>query len=98
MFSTSKDVLFLVLAFSILLLTVLFAWILVYIIMIFREVNRLAKGVEEKVKRVDELLVTIKEKIEHSTSYLGLLVEVVRQGLAFVREKKEKKGRRSKEE
>jgi hypothetical protein len=98
MLQTSKDLLFIILGVSIFGFTVFICWAIYYVVMMLRQANDMLTEFRANMKRLEEVLGGIKEKIEHSASYLSLLVEVARQGLTFMREKKEKKGRKSKEE
>jgi len=96
MLETSKDLLFIVLAICIFGLTVFICWAIYYLVMILKQANQIIADFREKIKKIDETLALIKEKIEHSTSYLGLLVEGIRQMLVFLREKKEKRAKKEK--
>ena len=90
MLETSKDVLFIILAFSILWLTVFISFILFYIVRIFRTAGKIISRTEETISKVDDLVDFLKEKIGKSTSHLILLAELVKQGMSFIHDKKEK--------
>jgi CHASE3 domain sensor protein len=75
---SSKDLLYIVLAFCILWLTIFMAWFIYYLAMIMRQVFLSTKEMRERVKKVDEVMKALKEKIEHSASYLLLIGEGVK--------------------
>lgn len=91
MFETSKDLLLIILAVCILGFTIFICWAIYYFIMILRQANQIVKDIREKIKKIDDTITLIKEKIEHSASHLTLLAEGVRQTMVYMKEKKEKK-------
>ena len=70
---TSKDILNLSVAISAFGLAFLLGWILVYMIMIIRRMVRILSGVEESLKKVESFMITAREKLESSASYLSML-------------------------
>lgn len=90
MLETSKDFLFIVLAFSILWLTIFISWLLYYIIKIFRNTSRVIDRVNETISKIDSFVDLVKAKVEKSTSHLVLLGEIIKQGMDFMERKKEK--------
>lgn len=90
MFETSKDLLYIVIAFCILWITVFICWLLYYFISIIGNVRSVIKSVKEKLEKVDELINLVKEKVEHSATYLGVIVEGVGKIIDYVKEKKSK--------
>lgn len=91
MIETSKDLLYVVLAFSVLWLTIFFSWMLYYVIMMLRQANQLINSFREKVEKVGQTIEKIKEKFEHASSYLGLICKAVEKMVDFVAERKKKK-------
>ena len=77
MFETSKDILYLVIAFCVLWLTVFICWLLWQFISIISKVRRLVKSIQDKVEKIEGIIDLLKDKIEHSATYLGLIVEGV---------------------
>jgi hypothetical protein len=61
----------------------------------FRKANELFSGFKRKMDAVDEILKTIKDKIEHSASSILLLVKAVEELLVFLSERKGKRKRKS---
>ncbi|MFH1427044.1 MAG: hypothetical protein ABIG60_00750 [Patescibacteria group bacterium] len=74
----SKDLLYIVIAFCILWLTVFVAWFIYYLIMIMRQVFQIIKEVREKINKVDKAIKDFKDKVEHGTAYLALISEGVK--------------------
>lgn len=74
----SKDLLFVVLAFCVLWLTIFLAWFIYYLAMIFRQFYLGTKEMRERLHKVDSAITAFKEKIEHSASYLLLIGEGIK--------------------
>jgi predicted PurR-regulated permease PerM len=87
----SKDLLYVILAFCILWLTIFLAWFIYYLAMMMRQFYQVVKEMRERLKKVDETLDTLKQKIEHSASYLSLIGDGVKKLVEVVREHSEKK-------
>ena len=85
---TSKDVLNLSLAVSVFGLAFLVGWILVYTILIIRRLVRLLAGIEERMRKIDDFLGAVKDKLEHSASYLSLLATAVRELINYFMEQR----------
>jgi len=86
----SKDLLYVVIAFCVLLFTVFSVWLIYYMAMIMRQAYKVVKETREKINKVDEILKSLKDKIEHSASYLVLISEGVKKLVEVIREKSEK--------
>lgn len=97
MLYTSRDLLNIVFAFCILWLTILLSWALYYMILIIRDAYGIAKGMRQRLDAVDQFLKLVTEKLEHTTSYLGLMVETLGRLIAFVETRGESKRKRSRE-
>lgn len=87
----SKDLLYVVLAFCVLLFTVFSVWVIYYLAMIMRQAFKIVKETREKINKVDEVLKALKEKIEHSASYLVLIGEGVKKLVEMIKNKGESK-------
>lgn len=88
MFETSKDILYYVLAFCILWITVFICWFLFYVVSIIGSVRKVIKGIQEKLEKVDELINLVKDKVEHSATYLPLIVEGIGKLVDYFKDKK----------
>ena len=89
MLYTSKDLLYIVLAFCILWLTIFFSWALYYVALILRDAYRMFSDMRQRLDAVDQFIKVVTEKLEHTTSYLGLLVEGFGRLVTFLQERKE---------
>ncbi|MFA5133785.1 MAG: hypothetical protein WC459_03215 [Patescibacteria group bacterium] len=88
MFESSKDILYLILAFCILWLTIFLSWLLFYFISILRNVSKLVKDARSKYLSVEKAIASIKEKIESGASHLGLIAEAVKRIVIYFLESK----------
>lgn len=95
---TSKDLLYVIISFCILLVSVFFSWLLFYFAMIAKQLYDLIKGVRDRIKKVDDTIDAFREKIEHSTSYLLLIGEGIKKlvEVAINYQNKKKEGARGK--
>ena len=76
---TSKDLLFVVLAFCALWLTVFILWLLYYVIAIVRDAEALVHQVKGAVGKVDALAHAAHEKMERSAASLTLIAQAVKE-------------------
>ncbi len=86
---TSRDILNLVLAFGVLWLVILLTWLLWHVIGITRAVHATLEDFRNRLRAVDEVLQLIREKLESTSTYLGLLVDVVKEGIRWFRDKED---------
>jgi len=87
----SHDVLNITLAFCALLLSVLIAWFIYYLVMTVREMFKAVHGVNDKIEKVGAVIDSLKDKIEHSASYLLLIGEGVKKLVEMMGNAKAKK-------
>ncbi len=85
MFSSSVDILNLVLAVCIALLTLFLCWSLYYFIASARRINKIAKQIELGVSKAEEVISLIKDKIKGGSAYLMILAEVAKQAMEFAK-------------
>lgn len=83
MFESSKDILYIVLAFCILWLTIFLSWLLFYIVSLVKNLRWFIKGAKDNVANVIKSIDGIKEKIENSFSHLGFLADAAKRLLAY---------------
>ena len=93
MFSTSTDILILVAAIAIAVLTFFIAWMIYYFIRILKQTNKMVDEIKEKVEKFGDILDTLKQKISDSFSNLGLLTKAVARFIDFFKERKANKGK-----
>ncbi len=91
MFTSSGDILNLVLAVSIAVLTFFLCWAIYYFVASVQKVYNLVKRIELGIEKAEELLEIAKGKLKNSSAYFMILGEIVRKAMDFVKEKKEKK-------
>lgn len=89
MFSTSVDILNLVIAACILFLTVFICVLLYNLIASLRRINKIARIIETGVVKLEELINLAKEKLRNSSAYFMILAEVAKKAMEFVKDKKE---------
>jgi hypothetical protein len=88
MIQTSQDLLFLVLAFCVLWITILFCWGLYYLVVMLRDAYKISKNVNRKIEAFGELIEALKSKV----STMGAFLTLFSHGLsAFIDHLKEKK-------
>ena len=78
LFTYSQDILYLVLAFCVLWLTVFLVWFVYYLIASIRQFHQITKSVKKQVDEVDAIMQMLKSRIERSSSYLSIIVEGVK--------------------
>ena len=78
MFETSQDLLNIVIAVSVLGLAFFICWAIYYVVMIFRQIFKVVREMRDRLHKMDDFLQSLKEKVEHSTSYLLLISEGVK--------------------
>ena len=91
MFETSKDFLNIAIGSAILGLAVFSCWAIYYFARILQQVFRISKEMRDRLHKIDEVLKSLKEKIEHSTSYLLLIGEGVKKLVEVAKRYSEKK-------
>lgn len=90
MIQTSKDILFLVLGVSVLVISFFFSLLLYYLIKVVSELSKAAKAIGRVGHRVDEVSKAIKEKVA-GFSLMPLVSEAIRLVIEFLRDKRGKK-------
>ncbi len=88
MFSTSLDILNLVLATCVLLLTIFICWALYNFIVSLQRVNKITKLLETGIVKIDEVVSMAKDKLHSSSAYFMILVELAKKAMDFVQEKR----------
>lgn len=96
MFQTSLDLLYLGLFVAVALVAIFLCLVLLYLALMVKNVYEVFRSFRKKMDLLDEVLKTLKEKIEHSATYLGLLVEGVGKLVEYLKEKKEKQKEKKK--
>jgi len=87
----SHDLLNIVIALSVLLFTIFSCWAIYYLARILQQMFKVIKETRDRLNKFDELVNMVKEKIEHSASYLPLIVESVKKMVDIMKNRAEKK-------
>lgn len=91
MFTTSGDVLNLVLAVSVAVLTFFLCWAIYYFVASIQKVYKLIKRIEAGLSKAEELLELAREKLKNSSAYFMILGEIAKKAMEFVKDKKERR-------
>ncbi len=78
MLETSRDLLNIVIAASVFLFTVFVCWALYYFAQILRQTFKIVSEMRARLGKIDEFIKMLKDKIDHSASYLLLIGEGVK--------------------
>ena len=79
MIETSKDLLFIVLAFCILWLTIFLSWLLYYVISIIRDAEAVVRQVKAAVEKIDDLTRGVKARFDKSAASFTLVAQAVKE-------------------
>lgn len=89
MFSTSIDILNLVLAVCIAFLSFFLCWAIYYFVVSVQKVHRLIKKVELGVAKAEQVIETAQDKLKNSSAYFMILAEIAKKAIEFIKEKRE---------
>ncbi|MDP2737108.1 MAG: hypothetical protein Q8O59_05035 [bacterium] len=87
----SKDLLYIIISVSVLLFTIFSCWAIYYLARILGQMFKIIKEMRDRLNKFDELMKMVKEKIEHSASYLPLIMEGVKKLVELMKNRAEKK-------
>jgi len=91
MLENSKDLLYIVLSFSILWLTVFLCWLIYYLVSILRGANNMMEELRDRFRGIEEAIRTMRDKMEHATTSFAFVSEgIVKLIQYFVSLKKDK--------
>jgi hypothetical protein len=90
MLETSKDLLFVVIAFCILWLTVFICWSLYYVVMMLRNASKITTSIREKMEIVDKILKLVHQKLETGSNHMAVLADSAIKLVGFIMEKQGK--------
>lgn len=91
---STKDLLYLVLSVATGWVAVFLCWTLYELAKMLHQANAVVTETREKINRLEKAVVAIKEKIESSAHYLGMLAEGGKSLLSFMHLTEEKKEKR----
>ena len=87
---SSKDILFLVLAFCILWFTAFLCWALYYVITILRDASNAVSEIRDRIAAIDEAVRMVKEKVESSLGSFGIAASGLKLLSGYFASRKEK--------
>jgi 1,4-dihydroxy-2-naphthoate octaprenyltransferase len=96
LFQTSGDILHLVLAACIAVLTFFLCWALYYFISSVQRIHRVIKKVEAGVDKAEQLMDMIKDKVHNSASYVMMAGEIIKKVSELAKNRYEKKSEEKK--
>ena len=88
---TSQDILNIAKAVAVIALAGFLCWATAYIALILRDLYKTAKEIRAWVKKIDEIIAILKDKIESSASYVILIGEGIKKMLEIMHDRKDKK-------
>lgn len=97
----NQDLLYIVISISVLGLTFFICWAMYYLAMILKQSFQVVKEMRDRIHKIDGIIDSLKEKIEHSASYLLLIGEGVKKLVEIMKGRAEKSksgGRRAKKD
>lgn len=99
MFDTTKDIFWLVAGISLGVFTFFVCWTLYYVVMMLKDAHTVINSIKQKFELVDKILELVREKLEKTSSHIGMISETVMKIASFFMEKsengKEKKKKKS---
>jgi len=85
MFTSSVDILNLILAACAAVLTFFLCWSLYYFISSAQKIHSLIKRIESGVSKAEMVISTVNEKIKNSSAYFTVLIEIAKQAMEFAK-------------
>lgn len=92
----SKDLLYIVLAFCALWLTIFLAWFIYYLAMILRQFYLMVRNMRARIDKLDKAIKEFKSKLENGAACANLIGEGLKRAMEIIRKHQEKKRRKSK--
>ena len=97
MLETSKDLLLVVIAGAVALLTIFTCWALYYVIVMLKNMSKMTVSIRQKLELVDKILKLVKEKLEKGSNHIALISDSVIKLVGFLMDKQAKSsGRKNK--
>ena len=88
MFETSKDVLNLSIAFSVVLVAAFFSWMLYYIIAMLRDTRAMVTDVRKKMEAIENAVQSVRHRVEGILPGFSVLATGVKEVISYVMEKR----------
>ena len=87
MFSTSGDILNLVLALCAATLTIFIVIAIYYVISSIQKIHRVVRRVENGVTQAEEVISLVRDKVKNGSAYLMVAAELIKQAINFANKK-----------
>ena len=87
---SSKDILFLVLAFCVLWFTAFLCWALYYVITILRDASNAVSEIRDRIAAIDDAVRMVREKVESSLGSFGVAASGFKLLSSYLSKRKEK--------
>ncbi|MEK7166869.1 MAG: hypothetical protein AAB732_00415 [Patescibacteria group bacterium] len=91
MIQTSQDLLFIVLAFCILWITILLCWGLYYLVVMLKNTYKITKNVNQKIEAFGELIENLKSKVSSMSAFLTLFSHGLSALIDHIKDKRKEK-------
>ena len=91
MFESSKDVLNIVIAFSILLFTGFLVWLLYYLIRMLRDTSEVVHEARERIEQIGTMLDSLKEKLDTSATTVAVAAKGISKVVDYVQTRRQSK-------
>ncbi len=91
---TSKDVLWLAIAFSVVLVSVFLSWMMYYIIMMLRDIREMVHDTRERFDRLEKFVTAFGEKAEALFNIAPMIGEGIKTAVGYIMERREERKRR----
>ncbi len=91
---TSQDVLWLSIAFAVVLVAVFLAWMMYYIIMMLRDIRLMVHETRDRFDRIEQFALALGEKAEALFAIGPMLGEGIKTAVGYIMERREEKRRR----
>ncbi|MBU1039376.1 hypothetical protein KKC17_04115 [Patescibacteria group bacterium] len=85
---TSADILNIAIAISVVGVSFLLGWLLIYALVIIRRLVKITALIEQGALKLENLINLVKEKLESSASYLSILAVGLKDLVGYILEKK----------
>ncbi|MFH1621118.1 MAG: hypothetical protein ABIB04_03465 [Patescibacteria group bacterium] len=93
---SSVDIFYIVAAVALAWVAVFLCWMLYEIARFFHQTNIVVEETREKIGRFEQAILSIKERLESSVSYLGVLAEGGKSLMSYFHNREEKKEKKRK--
>lgn len=87
---SSKDILYLVLAFSVLWFTAFVCWALYYVITILRDASNAVSEIRDRIAAIDDAVRMVREKVESTFGSFGIAATGIKMLSSYLAGRKEK--------